>query len=257
VADGSLARSIILPTEDDYPEEALGRGIRTAPTPLIEQLRLVAAGGGHVPSGNLAGLGAGTSTGADPMIVPMTPEAGRVFAELGSDITRELREARGTGNNTVLARVSENAHKLALVAAVSRDPVAPEITIYDAEWAIGFVRRFARNTIRAVDQRVADNEIERNQQKVLDIIRRAGPGGLTKLAAAARWHSSITRCETPDMRARRLARASVCTLPNTVRRRRGSARSARRCAAAPGRGRRGWRARSRGCGRAVRRSLAR
>ena len=29
VVDGSLARFIILPTEDDYPEEALGRGIRT------------------------------------------------------------------------------------------------------------------------------------------------------------------------------------------------------------------------------------
>ena len=32
VVDGSLARFIILPTEDDYPEEAFGRGIRTAPT---------------------------------------------------------------------------------------------------------------------------------------------------------------------------------------------------------------------------------
>ena len=73
-----------------------------------------------------------------------------------------------------------NAQKLALVAAVGRDPVAPSITLDDAEWAIGFVRRFARNTIRAVDQHVADNEIERNHKKVLDIIRRARPGGLTK-----------------------------------------------------------------------------
>ena len=128
VVDGSLARFIILPTEDDYPEEAIGRGIRTAPKRLLEQLRLVAAGGGHVPTGNLAGLGAGTSTAVDPMTVPMTPEAGEVFAELGADITRELREARGTGHTAVLARVSENAQKLALVAAVSRDPVAPEIT---------------------------------------------------------------------------------------------------------------------------------
>ena len=34
--------------------------------------------------------------------------------------------------------------------------------------------------MRAVDQHVADNEIERNHKKVLDIIRSAGPGGLTK-----------------------------------------------------------------------------
>lgn len=180
VVDGSLARFIILPTEDDYPEEAPGRGIRTAPKRLVEQLRLVAAGGGHVPSGNLAGLGAGTSTAVEPMTVPMTQAASDAFAGLGAEITRELREARGTGHTAVLARVSENAQKLALVAAVGRDPVAPSITLDDAEWAIGFVRRFARNTIRAVDQHVADNEIERNHKKVLDIIRRAGPGGLTK-----------------------------------------------------------------------------
>ena len=98
VVDGSLARFIILPTEDDYPEEALGRGIRTAPKRLVEQLRLVAAGGGHVPAGNLAGLGAGTTTAVEPMTVPMTPEASDVFAELGADITRALREARGTAH---------------------------------------------------------------------------------------------------------------------------------------------------------------
>ena len=86
VVDGSLARFIILPTEDDYPEEALGRGIRTAPKRLVEQLRLVAAGGGHVPSGNLAGLGAGTSTAVEPMTVPMTPEA--------SDALRRARRGR-------------------------------------------------------------------------------------------------------------------------------------------------------------------
>ena len=180
VVDGSLARFIILPTEDDYPEEAPGRGIRTAPKRLVEQLRLVAARGGHVPSGNLAGLGAGTSTSVEPKTVPMSQAANEAFAELGAEITRELREARGTGHTAVLARVSENAQKLALVAAVGRDPVAASITLDDAEWAIGFVRRFARNTIRAVDQHVADNEIERNHKKVLDIIRRAGPGGLTK-----------------------------------------------------------------------------
>ncbi|HMQ92668.1 MAG TPA: PriCT-2 domain-containing protein [Amaricoccus sp.] len=180
VVDGSLARFIILPTEDDYPEEALGRGIRTAPAGLVERLRLVAAGGGHVPSGNLAGLGAGTTTAVEPMTVPMTQEASDAFSDLGSEITRELRQARGTGHTAVLARVSENAQKLALVAAVSRDPVAPAITLGDAEWAIGFVRSFARNTMRAVERHVADNEIERNHKRVLDIIRRAGPGGLTK-----------------------------------------------------------------------------
>jgi hypothetical protein len=180
VVDGSLARFIILPTEDDYPEEAPGRGIRTAPKRLVDQLRLVAAGGGHVPSGNLAGLGAGTSTAVEPKTVPMTPEASDTFAELGAEITLELRKARGTAHTALLARVGENAQKLALIAAVSRDPIKPVIGVGDAEWAIDLIRYFVGRTMRAVDQHVADNEIERNHKKMLDIIRKGGPSGLTR-----------------------------------------------------------------------------
>jgi hypothetical protein len=180
VVDGSLARFIILPTDDDYPEEALGRGIRTAPAELLERLRLVAEGGGHKPAGNLAGLGAGITTGVEPMTVQMAPEAADLFRGLAGEVTRELRAARGTAHTALLARIGENAQKLALIAAVSRDPVSPSIGPDDAEWAIDFVRHYARRTMRAVDNHVADNDIERNHKKMLDIIRVAGPGGLTK-----------------------------------------------------------------------------
>jgi hypothetical protein len=180
VIDGSLARFIILPSEEDYPEEAMGRGIRTAPQRLVERLRLVAEGSGHLPSGNLAGLGAGTTTAVEPMTVPMTAEAVEAFAGLGLDITSALRKARGTPHTAMLARVSENAQKLALIASVSRDPVAPVISAGDAEWAIELVRHFVGRTMRAVEHHVADNEIERNHKKMLDIIRTAGEVGLTK-----------------------------------------------------------------------------
>jgi hypothetical protein len=63
VVDGSLARFIILPTEDDYFEEAMGCGIRSAPPGLVQRLRLVAYGGGYTPAGNVARLGAGVTTG--------------------------------------------------------------------------------------------------------------------------------------------------------------------------------------------------
>ena len=132
MVDGSLARFIILPTEDDYPEEALGRGIRTAPKRLVERLRLVAAGGGHVPlAGNLAGLGAGTTTAVEPMTVadgPLRPAMSSGEAGLVTSPARSGK-ARGTAHTALLARVSENAQKLALIASVSRDPVAPVITL--------------------------------------------------------------------------------------------------------------------------------
>ena len=57
---------------------------------------------------------------------------------------------RLTAQRARLREQEAHSRKLALVAAVGRDPAAPSITLDDAEWAIGFVRRFARNTIRAV-----------------------------------------------------------------------------------------------------------
>lgn len=179
VLDGSLARFIIMPTDDDYPEENVGAGIRVPPAALIEGLRLIAAGGGR-QSGNLVGRTAGLESAVDPMIVAMQPGAKEVFRTLGAEITKELREARGTAFTAILARIGENAQKLALVRAVGIDPAAPAISSVDAEWAIGLVRHFATRTMIAVERHVADNETERNHKRMLEIIRTSDDAGLSK-----------------------------------------------------------------------------
>lgn len=179
VLDGSLARFIILPTEDDYPEENLDAGIRVPPVALIEGLRRIAAGGGR-QTGNLVGRTAGPETAVDPMIVPMQPGAKDAFRSLGAEITRELREARGTAFTAILARIAENAQKLALIRAVGIDPVAPAISGGDADWAIELVRHFALRTMTAVERHVADNETERSHKRLLEIIRSSGDDGMSK-----------------------------------------------------------------------------
>src|SRR5262249_48237515 len=141
VIDGSLARFIILPSENDYPEENVGAGIRVSPPSLIESLRFIAAAGGR------------------------SKEA---FRTLGAEITNELREARGTAFTAILARVAENAQKLALVRAVGFDPEAPAISADDADWAIHLVRHFANHTMIAVERHVADNETERAHKRMLE-----------------------------------------------------------------------------------------
>jgi hypothetical protein len=179
VLDGSLARFIILPTEDDYPEENLDAGIRVPPAALADGLRLVAAGGGR-ETGNLVGRTAGPEAAVDPMIVAMQPGARDAFRALGVEITKELREARGTAFTAILARIGENAQKVALVRSVGIDPVAPTISEKDAEWAIRLVQHFALRTMTAVERHVADNETERNHKRILEIIRSSGEEGLGK-----------------------------------------------------------------------------
>ncbi|MBJ3778844.1 bifunctional DNA primase/polymerase [Acuticoccus mangrovi] len=179
VVDGSLARFLIMETEEDYPEEIVDRGIRSAPSGLLDQMRRVAMGGAST-AGNLAGLGSGLSTGVEPVTVPMASAAKEVFRSLGADVTRQLREARGTTRTAVLARIAENAAKLALIVAVGRDPERPRIEAGDAHWAISLTQHCSRRTMLAVDRHVADNDNERHRKRVLEIIRTAGGGGLTK-----------------------------------------------------------------------------
>jgi len=157
VVDGSLARFIILPSDEDYPDENRRAGLRTSPRPLIEGLQRLAQGGGRA-SGNLAGRTSGPETAVDPMTAPMDDDAQASFDALGEEIIAELRAAAGTFQTPILARIAENAAKVALVLAVGRDAVRPVIRFEDAVWAIDFVRHFARRTIDAGQRHVAESQ---------------------------------------------------------------------------------------------------
>ncbi|MFZ1413008.1 MAG: PriCT-2 domain-containing protein [Defluviicoccus sp.] len=180
IADGSLARFLVFQTDDDYPEENDATGIRTSPPHLLEALALIASGGGRKPAGNLAGMTPGPETAPDPRTVTAAPEAREMFRALKAEVTGLLREARGTPFTSILARIAENAWKVALIRAVAFDPAAPAIRDIDADWAIRLVRHCADLTMLEVDRHVADNPTEANHKRVLGIIRNAGDGGLTK-----------------------------------------------------------------------------
>ena len=111
------------------------------------------------------------------------------FSTLSRELTVELRSAAGTAFTSILARIGENAMKLALIVAVGRDAARPVIELHDAEWAIRFVRHFAGRTMEAVERHVADTETEAHLKRLREIIRVAGGGGLTKseLTRASQW----------------------------------------------------------------------
>jgi hypothetical protein len=188
VVDGSLARFIILPSEEDYPDENLAAGLRQASPALIHGLQRIAEGGG-IQQGNLSGKTSGASTAVNPAIVPMTEEAKARFSNLSVQLTQELRAAVGTAYTAILSRIGENALKLALIVAVGRDPTSPVIDITDAEWAIGFVRHFASRTMEAVERHVADTETEAHLKRIREIIRAAGNDGITKseITRGSQW----------------------------------------------------------------------
>jgi len=179
VADGSLARFLILESEEDFPDSNEVFGVIEPPQALIDTLTLIHEGGGQL-SGNLAHVGAVDEVLVEPQVVPMTPPAQAVFRALDQTLLQELRRARGSGLSSILARIEENATKLALIRAVSRDPVKPQIEAADAAWGAMLARHCAELTIREVAARVSENPTESNHKRSLKILQDAGTHGMSK-----------------------------------------------------------------------------
>ena len=127
----------------------------------------------------------------------MTEEARARFRLLSAELTGELRAASGTAFTAILARIGENALKLALIVAVGRYPTNPAIDLSAADWAIDFVRHYARRTIAAVERHVADTETEAHLKRLKEVIRAAGSSGITKseVTRASQWLKSRDRNE--------------------------------------------------------------
>jgi hypothetical protein len=179
MADGSLARFLILQSEDDFPDSNEHFGTITPDQSLIDLLRLIHEGGGKL-SGNLSEVGAIDEVAVEPRVVPMLPEARRRFTALDQELLQRLRDSRGSGYTSILARIEENATKLALIRAVSRDPVDPQIEEADAQWGIMFSRHCAELSIREASSRVSENTTESFHKRALHILHAAGPEGMSK-----------------------------------------------------------------------------
>lgn len=179
VADGSLARFLIMESEDDFPDSNEAFGVIDPPQDLIDRLILIHQGGGKL-NGNLTDVGAIDEVLVDPRVVPMTAQARATFRQLDQELVERLRTSRGTGYSSILARIEENSTKLALIRAVSRDPVDPQIEDHDAEWGIMLSRHCAELTIREASARVSENQVESHHKRAMQILRDAGMAGMSK-----------------------------------------------------------------------------
>ena len=146
---------------------------------MVDALRAISGGVPGYAAGNLAGTGAPTVR-PEPYPVPMTPEAEQLFEDLDREITDRQRHSTDRHHGAVLARIWENTAKVALIKAVSADPQHPEIRIEDAEWSRDVVAFCVDTLLTQAERHIAENDTERNSKRVQEIIRDAGPRGITK-----------------------------------------------------------------------------
>jgi hypothetical protein len=174
LADGSMARFLVFLTDEDYPERNETPADADPPSSLVQALKDIAAGvPGHNAGGNLAGI-MEASAKIVPYTVRLSPGADAAMLRLRRQATEQLRAHRGTFATALYGRYAENAAKLAMLAAISRNPAAPVTEACDVAWAGHLVEHCIGTLLREAERRVSDNDTEAKHKRVLGIIRAAG-----------------------------------------------------------------------------------
>jgi hypothetical protein len=198
--DGSLARFLVFVTDTDRPERNRGAGIIAPPTELLAALKEIARGqGDQLPPGNLPDIHIAPMTATDeptPFTVPMTAAAEALHDRKMGEEDAWARRVAGTQQAAIVNRLGENASKLALICAVSRNPAHPQITEAEVSWGWALAEHCARTVLRDAQRFMADSEFEKRLNKAIDIIGKHGPCGRREmfhkgLKLAAREFSEV------------------------------------------------------------------
>ena len=198
LADGSMARFLVFLTDDDYPERNEAPAPMDPPAVLIQGIKDIAAGvPGHSAGGNLAGIMEATAA-IVPFTVPLDTAADTAMVTLRRQATEQLRAHRGTFATALYGRYAENAAKLAMLAAISRNPAAPVTLARDVTWAGRLVEHCVGTLLREAQRRVSDNETEAKHKRVLEIIRAAGQISRSDLVRKTQFLSKREREEIFD-----------------------------------------------------------
>lgn len=176
VIDGSLARMLIFESENHYPDPQHDRLANEPPAELVALMGAVAQGAdGSMPFP----LGNTASAIPKPYTVPYaSPHAEARARAMREEQIDMLRRHQGTHLTGIIARLAENAAKIALIKAITDNPGKPEISAADLDWGMGIANRSVQTLMQAVKERVADNEYEAMMKRVHKVIADAGSGGL-------------------------------------------------------------------------------
>jgi hypothetical protein len=187
VLDGSLARMLIFQSENDYPDAQHNLARQPMPDDLVELVKAISTG---AADHNPFPMGNASMIVPKPYVVPYADDAAAALARAMRDRQiAMLREHHGTNLTGIIARLAENAAKIALIKAITDNPGAPRLTTADLEWGMFVARQSVEALMRAVKERVADNEQEAKLKRLQRIVADAGSAGIAHedLARQARF----------------------------------------------------------------------
>lgn len=122
----------------------------------------------------------------NPICVHTSEPAKQLLIEMWEDLDKKLVHAQ---LGSFYGRTAENAKKLAMICAVSRKSL--EINEYDMQWAIDFAYYSTRMMIKSVRDNMADTELQKWMNRILEFIKSGKKKG--KTMGQLRRHPSPVR----------------------------------------------------------------
>lgn len=178
--NGMLSRILLVPPFEDYPEFRFVERTRTPPPALVDALK--ASWEVKRPGGNLAGEQHLSASAVSLISVAWEPDALEALRAI-----KMTERDRGRAGRYIWVRSTELATKVAMIEAISRDPVRPIITREVIEmsrdlvgWLLGYAEGF-------FEDQVSDNETEATHKRVLQIIKRGREVTGSELAKATQF----------------------------------------------------------------------
>lgn len=176
VMDGSLARMLIFKSPNDYPNPRFDIEPVDFPEALVEHIKAVSNGAeGHIAFP----LGEGAAQRPKPYVVPYADTHARDRARaLREEQTDMLRKHQGTHITSVIARLAENAAKVALIKSICDNPARPVLTEADIEWGYLIASESVKALMKEVKERVADSDGEAKLKRLQKLVADAGSAGI-------------------------------------------------------------------------------
>jgi hypothetical protein len=167
---------LIFESDNHYPDPQFDTVAADFPAYLIAAVEAIARGAeGHNPFP----LGNSANVTPKPYTVPYADaEAAQVARDMRTSQIDMLRSHQGTQMTGIIARLAENASKIALVKAITDNPTSPAISSADLAWGMAIARRSVETLMQAVKERVADNDQEAKLKQLQRIVADAGCAGI-------------------------------------------------------------------------------
>lgn len=199
LGDGSVARMLFFQSPQSYPDHRKPKAsAREVPPGIIDGARAIVAA---TDSASEFAFKTAKSQMLDgrhrPALtrIEYLPKAEEIADRWAVEQVGLKRAHETAGFAPVWARWLEHINRLALIRAISINPVAPKIGEQDLIWARALVEHCINTLINEADRYVADSMHEAMLKRLLDVIRKRGSMSGRELARATQWLTRRDRNE--------------------------------------------------------------